>query len=58
MADDETIDCNVKQWQSEIKRQHEAGEVVIKVRSNLGGVFPLGELPNDQVAETLNIISV
>lgn len=58
MTDIETIDCTVKQWQDEIKCQYDAGEIVIVVRSHLGELFPLGELPNNQPAEALNIISV
>jgi hypothetical protein len=58
MASNKTTDCNMKQWRSEIKRQRDGGEITIMVRSNLGGSFCLGELPNDPAAERLEIISV
>jgi hypothetical protein len=58
MLKNKTMDCTTKQWRDEIKRQHDAGEAVIMIRSNAGGFFRLGELPNDDVAAGLNIISV
>jgi hypothetical protein len=58
MTDIKTIDCGVEQWQEKIKRQHEAGELVIMVRSNLGELFPLGHLPNDRRPEMADIVTV
>lgn len=57
MTSNETTDCTLEQWQSEIMRQYNAGELVVVVRSSLGGLFPLGKLPNDPGAENLEIIA-
>jgi hypothetical protein len=45
MTTKETTDCSLRQWQGEIQRQVESGELAVKVRSPLGGAFPLGEIP-------------
>jgi hypothetical protein len=58
MVADETTNCSARQWNAEIKRQREEGMLLITVRSSLGGIFPLGELPIAPEAQKLNIISM
>jgi hypothetical protein len=56
MSDNETMDCATAQWHTELKRQHQTGELQILVRTDQGEVFRLGELPDTRSTTTHNII--